>query len=76
MAASSQPGWRRPEVLLLLMAAAVPLSFATWQALINNFAYERAAFTGVGRTGYDNVTGRYWSTWTDTMSTGVVGTSS
>ncbi|GAB4229108.1 MAG: MFS transporter [Kiloniellaceae bacterium] len=39
--------WRRPEVLLLLMAAAVPLSFATWQALINNFAYERAAFTGV-----------------------------
>lgn len=38
---------RRPEVLLLLMAAAVPLSFATWQALINNFAYERAAFTGV-----------------------------
>ena len=39
--------WRRPEILLLLMAAAVPLSFATWQALINNFAYERAAFTGV-----------------------------
>lgn len=39
--------FRRPEVLLLLMAAAVPLSFATWQALINNFAYERAAFTGV-----------------------------
>ena len=39
--------WRRPEVLLLLMAAAVPLSFATWQALINNFAFERAAFTGV-----------------------------
>ncbi|MDJ0950338.1 MAG: MFS transporter [Alphaproteobacteria bacterium] len=39
-------GWRRPEVLLLLMAAAVPLSFATWQALLNNFAVERAAFTG------------------------------
>jgi hypothetical protein len=39
--------WRRPEILLLLMAAAVPLSFATWQALINNFAYERAAFGGV-----------------------------
>src|SRR3546814_7496995 len=29
------------------MAAAVPLSFATWQALINNFSYERAAFGGV-----------------------------
>jgi hypothetical protein len=39
-------GWRRPEVLLLLMAGAVPLSFATWQALLNNFAIERAAFTG------------------------------
>ena len=39
-------GWKRPEVLLLLMAAAVPLSFATWQALLNNFAIERAAFTG------------------------------
>jgi hypothetical protein len=46
MAASSQPGWRRPEVLLLLMAAGVPLSFATWQALLNNFAIEQAAFTG------------------------------
>jgi hypothetical protein len=39
-------GWRRPELLLLLMAGAVPLSFAAWQALLNNFAIERAAFTG------------------------------
>jgi predicted MFS family arabinose efflux permease len=38
--------WRRPEMLLLLMAAGVPLSFATWQALLNNFAIEAAAFTG------------------------------
>jgi len=29
-------------------------------------------FTGIGRTGYDNVTGRYWSTWTDNMSTSVM----
>jgi len=28
------------------MAGAVPLSFATWQALLNNFAIERAAFSG------------------------------
>ena len=35
-----------PEVLLLLMASGVPLSFATWQALLNNFAVESAAFTG------------------------------
>ncbi len=39
-------GWRRPETLLLLIAAAEPVSFATWQALLNNFAIERAAFTG------------------------------
>ena len=38
--------WRRAEVLILLMAGAVPLSFATWQALLNNFALESAAFTG------------------------------
>ena len=38
--------WRRPEILLLVMASAVPLSFATWNALLNNFALERAAFTG------------------------------
>lgn len=37
---------QRPEVLLLLMAFAVPISFAAWQALLNNFAIEQAAFTG------------------------------
>jgi hypothetical protein len=31
-----------------------------------------AAFEGRGRTGYDNVTKRYWSTWTDNMSTGLL----
>jgi hypothetical protein len=39
--------WRRPIVLLLLMQLAVPVGFATWTALINNFSIERAAFTGV-----------------------------
>jgi hypothetical protein len=38
---------QKPEVFLYLFAAAVPLSFATWQALINNFAIEQASFTGV-----------------------------
>ena len=38
--------WQRPEILLLLMTFAVPLSFAAWQALLNNFAVEQAAFTG------------------------------
>jgi len=44
--AGSLGDWRREDVLLLLMASAVPLSFAAWQALLNNFAVERAAFTG------------------------------
>lgn len=28
-------------------------------------------FEGLGHTGYDNVTGKYWGTWIDNMSTGV-----
>lgn len=40
------PAWRRPESLLYLMAAAMPLSFATWSALLNNFVIEVASFTG------------------------------
>jgi hypothetical protein len=29
-------------------------------------------FTGHGMRGYDNVSGKYWSTWTDSMSTDVM----
>ncbi len=29
-------------------------------------------FTGHGMMGYDNVSGKYWSTWTDSMSTGLM----
>lgn len=29
-------------------------------------------FTGHGLSGYDNVSGKYWSTWNDNMSTGVM----
>ncbi len=29
-------------------------------------------FQGHGMTGYDNVTGKYWSTWNDNMSTGIM----
>lgn len=38
--------WRRPEVLILVMAGAVPFSFATWNTLLNNFVIDRAGFTG------------------------------
>lgn len=29
-------------------------------------------FTGMGLTGYDNVSGKYWSTWNDSMGTGLM----
>ena len=29
-------------------------------------------FTGHGMMGFDNVSGKYWSTWTDSMSTGLM----
>ncbi|MEO1721417.1 MAG: MFS transporter [Pseudomonadota bacterium] len=41
------PRWQRPEVLLVLMAIASPLAFATWMALLNNFVVEKAAFDGL-----------------------------
>jgi hypothetical protein len=46
-AARHLPPWRGPIALLVLMAAAMPLAFATWSALLNNFVIEAAGFTGV-----------------------------
>ena len=46
--AGNYPFWRRPVFLLFLMAAAMPLSFSTWSALLNNFVIEAASFDGVG----------------------------
>ena len=40
------PPWRRPTALLFVMAAAMPLGFATWTALLNNFVVEVASFDG------------------------------
>lgn len=36
----------KPFILLMLTAAAMPISFITWSTLINNFTVEQAAFTG------------------------------
>ena len=38
--------WRTPIGFLVLASVAMPLGFAAWQALLNNFAIEQAAFTG------------------------------
>jgi hypothetical protein len=40
------PIWRRPIALLFLMAMAMPVAFATWSALLNNFVIEVARFDG------------------------------
>ena len=40
------PIWRRPIALLALMAFAMPVAFATWSALLNNFVIEMAGFDG------------------------------
>ncbi|MGG7645625.1 MFS transporter [Rhodovulum sp. YNF3179] len=45
--ARGYPFFRRPVFLLYLMAAAMPIAFATWSALLNNFVIEAAGFTGV-----------------------------
>ncbi len=44
--AQSLPLWRRPVALLFLMAFAMPIAFATWSALLNNFVVEAAQFDG------------------------------
>lgn len=44
--AQSLAVWRRPKALLYVFAAAMPLSFAVWSALLNNFAIEVVHFDG------------------------------
>ena len=38
---------REPFWLLVFLAIAMPLSFATWVALLNNFVIEVSGFSGV-----------------------------
>lgn len=45
--AQSLPAHRRPLALLMVMAAAMPIAFATWSALLNNYVIEVAGFSGV-----------------------------
>lgn len=40
------PKWQTPRNLLVLMSIAMPLAWATWDALLNNFVVDRANFTG------------------------------
>ena len=47
MTPASGRRWRSSTALLILMSIAMPIAFNTWNALLNNFVIERAAFTGV-----------------------------
>lgn len=38
--------FRKPEYFLILLGVAATLAFSVWQALLNNYAIETAAFTG------------------------------
>lgn len=40
-------GLRTPKGFLVIVSIAIPLGFAAWNGLLNNFVIERAAFTGV-----------------------------
>jgi len=44
--AHTLPLWRRPITLLFVMAMAMPIAFATWSVLLNNFVIEIAEFDG------------------------------
>ena len=39
--------WRRPEILLILLAIGSPLAFSTWMTLVNNFAVDEVGFGGI-----------------------------
>src|SRR5210317_1847725 len=40
------PKWQQPKVLLIVMACAMPIAFAVWSALLNNFVIEVGKFDG------------------------------
>lgn len=42
----SAHSWQTPKHLLMLVSIIVPMAFASWQALLNNFVIEKAHFTG------------------------------
>jgi len=39
--------YKKPEYFLILLAAAGSFAFSSWHTLLNNFAVEQAAFTGI-----------------------------
>ena len=46
LATRQDQGWKTPQNFLILISIIVPVAFSSWQALLNNFVIEEAAFTG------------------------------
>ncbi|MDV5167775.1 MFS transporter [Photobacterium rosenbergii] len=46
LATRQEQGWSTPQNFLILISIIVPVAFSSWQALLNNFVIEEAAFTG------------------------------
>ena len=59
---SSAPGWQTPVIMLLVMAAAMQLSFAVWWTLIKNFAVEDIGMTG-RESVFKNRSARFRAFW-------------
>lgn len=43
---SQHTTWKTPQNFLLIISIIVPIAFASWMALLNNFVIERANFSG------------------------------
>lgn len=46
LATRQDHSWKTPQNFLILISIIVPVAFSSWQALLNNFVIEEAAFTG------------------------------
>ena len=48
-----------------------PIVIYSHDGVVTETLLDGQPYTGFGLTGYDNVSGRYWSTWNDSMNTGL-----
>lgn len=67
--------WREPAGPPSESTATVTRSMALdGRVMVEEFkgSMDGMPFTGHGMQGYDNVTGKYWSTWNDSLSTGLM----
>src|SRR5262245_40025383 len=67
--------WHQPNTLAMEeTGTAIRAMALDGRVLVEQFKSSMMGmpYTGHGMTGFDNVTGKYWSTWSDSMSTGLM----